>query len=45
LKGAILRLFGDKNLQEKFKQNSKEKLKMFTWQIIIDQTLEVFHSL
>jgi len=45
LKEAILRLIGDRDSQEKFKQNSKEMLNMFTWQNIIDKTLEVFSSL
>ncbi len=39
LKQAILRLSADQGLQEKFKQNSKDKLQMFTWQNIIDKIL------
>ena len=45
LKSAILRLSKDKALQEKFRQNSKEILKAFTWQNVIDETLEVLNSL
>lgn len=39
LKQAILKITKDKDLQEKFKQNSKEKLRAFTWQNIIDKIL------
>jgi len=45
LKEAILKLAKDKSLKEKFRQNSKEKLKAFTWQNVINQTLKTFNSL
>ncbi len=45
LKEAILRLIADKGLQEKFRQSSKEKLRAFTWQNTINETIEVFSSL
>ena len=41
LKQAILRLWHGKDLQEKFIQNSKEKLKSFTWESLINKTLEI----
>ncbi|MFH1841342.1 MAG: glycosyltransferase family 4 protein [Candidatus Nealsonbacteria bacterium] len=41
IKTAILNIWRDKNLQEKFKQNSKEKLKDFTWENLIRETLKV----
>ena len=41
LKDAILKLWRDKNLQEKFIQNSKEKLKNFTWENLMGKTLEI----
>ena len=44
LKQAILKLWQDKDLQEKFRQNSKEKLKNFTWENLIKQTLDVLKS-
>ena len=41
LKSAILKLWQDKNLQEKFIQNSKEKLKNFTWENLVGKTLQI----
>ncbi|MFH1575573.1 MAG: glycosyltransferase family 4 protein [Candidatus Nealsonbacteria bacterium] len=41
LNGAILKLWQDKNLQEKFIQNSKEKLKNFTWANLVEKTLKI----
>lgn len=38
LKSAILKLWQDKSLQEKFIKNSKEKLKNFTWEKLIYET-------
>jgi len=44
LKQAILRLWQNKELQEKFIQNSKEKIKDFTWENLVNQTLAVLTS-
>jgi len=41
LKSAILKLWQDKNLQEKFIQNSREKLKSFTWENLVGKTTEI----
>lgn len=41
LKSAILRLWQDKNLQEKFIQNSKDKLKNFSWDSLVEKTLQI----
>lgn len=41
LKEAILRIWRDKNLQEKFIQNSKEKLKEFTWDNLVEKTIKI----
>lgn len=41
LKEAILKLWQDKALQEKFINNSREKLKHFTWENLVQQTLKV----
>ena len=38
LKSAILKLWRDKGLQEKFAQNSREKLKDFTWERLLYET-------
>ena len=45
LKRAILKVSRDKELQEKFRRNAKEKLNQFSWENIIEQTLELFNSL
>ena len=41
LKGAILKLWQDKGLQEKFIQNSKEKLKDFSWEKLVEKTIKI----
>ena len=41
LKNAILKLWQDKILQEKFIQNSREKLKGFTWDILVEKTTKI----
>jgi glycosyltransferase involved in cell wall biosynthesis len=41
LKGAILRLWQDKDLQEKFVQSSQDKLKGFTWDKLVEETIKV----
>lgn len=41
IKSAILRLWKDKELQEKFIRNSKEKLKDFTWENLVEKTIHV----
>ena len=41
LKGAISKLWQDKNLQEKFIRNSKEKLKDFSWENLVEKTLQI----
>jgi len=38
IKEAILKLWRDKELQEKFAQNSREKLKNFTWERLLYET-------
>ncbi len=43
-KRAILMLWEDKNLQEKFIQSSFQKLKEFTWENLIGKTLKVLKS-
>ena len=43
-KRAILLLWKDKNLQEKFIQNSFQKLKNFTWENLVEKTLKVLKS-
>jgi glycosyltransferase involved in cell wall biosynthesis len=44
IKEAILKLWRDKSLQEKFIQNSKEKLKEFNWENLVEKTLSVLKS-
>lgn len=44
LKEAIIRVYQDKELQNKFIQNSKEKLKEFTFERMIEKTLNVLKS-
>jgi len=41
LKDAILKLWQDKDLQAKFIQNSKEKLKNFTWENLVEKTTKI----
>ena len=41
LKGAILKLWQNKELQEKFVRNSEEKIKQFNWKNLAEQTLEI----
>ena len=41
IKDKILRLWKDKILQETFIKNSKEKLKNFSWQNLVEKTLKV----
>ena len=41
IKDAILKLWRDKDLQEKFIRNSKEKLKNFTWEKLVEKTLRI----
>ncbi|MBD3208588.1 MAG: glycosyltransferase, partial [Candidatus Nealsonbacteria bacterium] len=41
IKKAILKLLEDKNLQEKFINNSKEKVKKFNWERLVEETLKV----
>lgn len=41
LKEAILKLWQGKDLQNKFIQNSKEKLKNFTWEKLVNKTLNL----
>jgi len=43
IKEAILKLWKDKDLQNKFIQNSKEKLKEFCWKNLVNQTLKVLN--
>ncbi len=44
LKEAILKLWRDESLQEKFKQNSQEKLKDFTWENLVEKTLNILKT-
>lgn len=44
IKQAILRLWEDKELQEKFRQNSLAKLKDFTWENLVEKTMEVLSN-
>lgn len=41
IKSAILKLWQDKGLQEKFIKNSKEKLKDFMWENLVEKTIKV----
>lgn len=41
LKDAVLKLWQDKNLQEKFIHNSQERLKNFTWENLVEKTLKI----
>ena len=45
LKEAILKLWKDKNLQKKFIQNSRQKLKKFNWENLIENTLNLLKSI
>lgn len=40
-KSAILRLWRDKELQDKFIRNSREKLKDFTWGNLVEKTMKI----
>lgn len=44
IKSAILRLWRDKPLQEKFIRNSKEKLKYFSWENLMEKTVEILEG-
>lgn len=44
IREAILRLWRDNSLREKFIKNSKEKLKDFTWENLVEKTLEVLNK-
>ncbi len=44
LKRAILKLWRDKNLQKRFTHNSKKKLKQFSFEKMIEKTLEVLKT-
>src|SRR3989344_2412886 len=41
IREAILKLWRDKELQEKFIRNSREKLKDFNWEKLVEKTLRV----
>jgi len=41
LKSAVLRLWQDKNLQEKFSRNSLEKIKSFNWDNLVEKTINI----
>jgi len=41
IKEAILKLWRDKALQEKFIRNSREKLKNFTWERLVEETMKI----
>lgn len=45
LKQAILRLMGDRVLQEKFVRQGQDRVKRFNWQRLVDETLKVFNAL
>ncbi|MBI2625988.1 MAG: glycosyltransferase family 4 protein [Candidatus Nealsonbacteria bacterium] len=44
IKQAILKLWRDKELQEKFIKNSREKLEEFSWENLVKKTLQVLKS-
>jgi glycosyltransferase involved in cell wall biosynthesis len=44
IKEAILKLWQNRDLQEKFIRNSKEKLKDFSWENLVKKTLEVLRK-
>lgn len=44
LKTAVLNLWQDKNLQEKFIQKSQEKLKNFTWDNLVEKTMKILNK-
>ena len=44
IKDKILKLWKDKSFQETFIKNSKEKLKNFNWQNLVEKTLKVLIS-
>ena len=41
IKNALLKLCQDKNLQKRFVENSKEKLKEFSWESLINKTIKI----
>lgn len=41
IKSAILKLWRDKELQEKFIRNSEEKLKNFSWDNLMEETVKI----
>ena len=41
IREAILKLWRDKELQEKFIRNSREKLKEFSWKKLVEKTMKV----
>ncbi len=43
IKEAILKLWRDKAMQEKFIHNSQEKLKDFTWESLVKKTIDVLN--
>lgn len=44
MKEAILKLWRDRAMQEKFINNSREKLKGFTWENLVEKTIKVLRS-
>jgi len=45
LKEAILKLWSNEGLQNKFIQNSHQKLKEFSWENLVEKTLKVLESI
>lgn len=45
LRQAILKLYRDKNLQEKFRKNSKEVLRKFTFEKMIGGTIKILENI
>ncbi len=41
IKNTLLKLWQDKNLQKRFVENSKEKLKEFSWKNLINKTIKI----
>jgi len=44
IKEAILKIWRDRELQNKFIQNSREKLKDFTWENLVEKTVQVLEN-
>jgi len=44
LRGAILKLWRNKTLQEQFIQNSYSKLKIFSWENLVEKTLRILRD-